>query len=275
VTGAARLPLLVAVAVGGAVGCLARYGIGLALPTPPTGWPTGTFLANLAGALLLGLLLEGLARTGPDTGWRQLARLGLGTGLLGAFTTYSTLAVELDLQLARVDGDAEQLKQVLINLVQNAVQAIGAAAGRITVSSVKPDRFGDFRGGTLTDYVEVHVSDTGPGIPADQQQHIFVPFFTTKQKGTGLGLAICQRIVKNHGGSISVLSKPGEGCTFVIRLPCLPSEQPSVEWPGTEGTPFPSTRPSLPASTAEESRETPPPKAPEPKPKRERKRKAG
>ena len=103
-TGAARLPLLVAVAVGGAVGCLARYGIGLALPTPPTGWPTGTFLANLAGALLLGLLLEGLARTGPDTGWRQLARLGLGTGLLGAFTTYSTLAVELDL-LVR-DGTA-------------------------------------------------------------------------------------------------------------------------------------------------------------------------
>jgi len=189
--------------------------------------------------------------------------------------TQMELAVQLDLTLPRVDGDAEQLKQVLINLVQNAVQAIGAAAGRITVSSVKPDRFGDFRGGTLTDYVEVHVSDTGPGIPADQQQHIFVPFFTTKQKGTGLGLAICQRIVKNHGGSISVLSKPGEGCAFVIRLPCLPSEQPSVEWPGTEGTPFPSTRPSLPASTAEESRETPPPKAPEPKPKRERKRKAG
>jgi signal transduction histidine kinase len=184
------------------------------------------------------------------------------------------LAVQLDLTLPRVDGDAEQLKQVLINLVQNAVQATGHVPGRITVSTVKPDRFGDFRG-NLNEFVEVHVSDTGPGIPADQQQHIFVPFFTTKQKGTGLGLAICQRIVKNHGGSISVQSKPGEGCTFIIRMPALPSEQLSVEWPATEGTPFPATRPALPAPALEESRETPPPKTPEPKPKRERKRKAG
>ncbi len=119
------------------------------------------------------------------------------------------------------------------------------------------------------------MSDTGPGIPADQQQNIFIPFFTTKQKGTGLGLAICQRIVKNHGGNISVQSKPGEGCTFVIRMPALPSEQPSVDLPTTEGTPFPSTRPALPPPASDESRETPSPKAPEPKPKRERKRKAG
>jgi signal transduction histidine kinase len=183
------------------------------------------------------------------------------------------LAVQLDLTLPRVDGDAEQLKQVLINLVQNAVQATGSAPGRITVSTVKPDRFGDFRG-NLNDFVEVHVSDTGPGIPADQQQHIFVPFFTTKQKGTGLGLAICQRIVKNHGGNISVQSKPGDGCTFVIRLQALPSEQPPVEWPMAEGTPFPSTKAALPAPASEETREIPPPKTPEPKPKRERKRKA-
>ena len=54
---------------------------------------------------------------------------------------------------------------------------------------------------TGDEFVEVHVADTGPGIPPDQQPHIFVPFFTTKQKGTGLGLAICQRIVKNHGGT--------------------------------------------------------------------------
>ncbi|NRD68478.1 GAF domain-containing protein, partial [Corallococcus exiguus] len=134
------------------------------------------------------------------------------------------LAVELDLRLPRSEGDAEQLKQVLINLVQNAVQALGPQPGRITVRTEKPERFGDLRsaGG---EFVEVRVSDDGPGIPADQQTHIFVPFFTTKQKGTGLGLAICQRIVKNHGGSISVQSKMGEGTTFIIRLPALPSEQ--------------------------------------------------
>ncbi len=55
-----------------------------------------TFAINAAGAFLLGLLLEGLARTGPDTGWRQRVRLGLGTGVLGSFTTYSTLAVDVD-----------------------------------------------------------------------------------------------------------------------------------------------------------------------------------
>ncbi|NNB99719.1 GAF domain-containing protein, partial [Corallococcus exiguus] len=149
------------------------------------------------------------------------------------------LAVELDLRLPRSEGDAEQLKQVLINLVQNAVQALGPQPGRITVRTEKPERFGDLRsaGG---EFVEVRVSDDGPGIPADQQTHIFVPFFTTKQKGTGLGLAICQRIVKNHGGSISVQSKMGEGTTFIIRLPALPSEP--VEGALPDGTPAPPTR---------------------------------
>ncbi|MBN8226889.1 GAF domain-containing protein [Corallococcus macrosporus] len=184
------------------------------------------------------------------------------------------LAVELDLRLPRAEGDAEQLKQVLINLVQNAVQALGAQPGRITVRTEKPERFADFRSAP-GEFVEVRVSDTGPGIPADQQPHIFVPFFTTKQKGTGLGLAICQRIVKNHGGGISVQSKVGEGTVFIIRLPALPSEP--VEGALPEGTPAPPTRPSQPAlPVPEELREpTPVPKAPEPKPKKEKRRRAG
>ncbi|WP_223645402.1 ATP-binding protein [Corallococcus sp. EGB] len=183
------------------------------------------------------------------------------------------LAVELDLRLPRAEADAEQLKQVLINLVQNAVQAMGPQPGRITVRTEKPERFGDFRsaGG---EFVEVRVSDTGPGIPADQQPHIFVPFFTTKQKGTGLGLAISQRIVKNHGGSISVQSKMSEGTTFIIRLPALPSEPTEGALP--DGTPAPPTRPSQPAlPVPEELRDpAPAPKAPEPKPKKEKRRRA-
>ncbi|NOK23796.1 GAF domain-containing sensor histidine kinase, partial [Corallococcus carmarthensis] len=151
------------------------------------------------------------------------------------------LAVELDLRLPRAEGDAEQLKQVLINLVQNAVQALGPQKGCITVRTEKPERFGDIRSAGA-EFVDVRVSDNGPGIPADQQPHIFVPFFTTKQKGTGLGLAICQRIVKNHGGSISVQSKVGEGTVFIIRLPALPSEP--VEGALPEGMPAASTRPS-------------------------------
>ncbi|MDC0707247.1 ATP-binding protein [Stigmatella sp. ncwal1] len=183
------------------------------------------------------------------------------------------LAVELDLTVPKVDADAEQLKQVLINLVQNAVQAIGPSAGRITVRTLKPDRFGDFRS-NVAESVEVHVFDTGPGIPTEQQQHIFVPFFTTKEKGTGLGLAICQRIVKNHGGSISVQSKPGEGCTFIVRFPALPSEQPPAEVaPAPEWTPM-----SLPHSSKDLPRETlrdgPLPQTPESRSKREKKSKS-
>jgi two-component system sensor histidine kinase HydH len=139
--------------------------------------------------------------------------------------------------LSRVDADAEQLKQVLINLVQNAIHAIGDAPGTISIKTVKPERFSDFRGGGET--VEVQVTDTGPGIPPDQQLHIFVPFFTTKQKGTGLGLAICQRIVKNHGGTISVQSRVNEGTSFLIRLPSIPTEAPALEAPAADLTPSP------------------------------------
>ena len=90
---------LAAVFVGGLAGTPARYALSLALPGRPGHWPTGTFVANLAGAFALGVLLEGLARRGDDTGRRRLLRLGLGTGFLGAFTTYSSLAVETDLLL--------------------------------------------------------------------------------------------------------------------------------------------------------------------------------
>lgn len=89
-----RSPALLAVLAGGVLGTLARHGLAVALPVGP--WPTGTFVANLLGAFLLGALLEGLSRT-DDAGPRQLLRLGLGTGFLGAFTTYSALAVETDL----------------------------------------------------------------------------------------------------------------------------------------------------------------------------------
>lgn len=157
---------------------------------------------------------------------------------------------ELAADLPRVNADAEQLKQVLINLVQNAVQALGEKEGAITLRTLRPERFGDFRSPEM---VELHVSDTGPGIPTDQLVNIFVPFFTTKQQGTGLGLAICQRIVKNHGGAISVQSRVGEGTTFVIRLPALAGAEQAVEPPPLEGTPMPATV-SAPVREAEEKR---------------------
>lgn len=79
---------------GGVVGTGLRYAVEEVLPHDAAGWPTATFLINLVGAFVLGGLLEGLARLGDDSGWRQRARLCAGTGGCGAFTTYSTLALE-------------------------------------------------------------------------------------------------------------------------------------------------------------------------------------
>ncbi|GAA3311346.1 fluoride efflux transporter FluC [Arthrobacter ramosus] len=81
------------VAAGGILGALSRYGFGMALPAP-NAWPLPTLLINLSGALALGWLLEVLARSGPDAGLRRIARLGIGSGFLGAYTTYSTLALD-------------------------------------------------------------------------------------------------------------------------------------------------------------------------------------
>lgn len=108
-TGAAARPahlraeLVGLVAVGGALGSLARHAVSLALPTGGSGWPTGTFAVNAVGAFLLGALLEALARRGEEGPRARALRLLAGTGFLGGFTTYSSLTDEVDLLLAR-DG---------------------------------------------------------------------------------------------------------------------------------------------------------------------------
>ncbi|MEV7605277.1 CrcB family protein [Paenarthrobacter sp. NPDC089322] len=81
------------VAAGGVFGAFARYGLGLVIPAP-NAWPLPTLVVNLSGAFALGALLEALSRRGPDAGRRQILRLALGTGFLGAYTTYSTLALD-------------------------------------------------------------------------------------------------------------------------------------------------------------------------------------
>src|SRR5512145_1287840 len=134
------------------------------------------------------------------------------------------IAVELALAewLPRVNADAEQLKQVFLNLALNAFQAM-PAGGRLVVSTrLARDELAFWREGSRkADVVEVRFRDSGPGIPETERESIFVPFYTTKEKGTGLGLAICQRIVKAHLGSIVVRSAAGEGAEFVISLPGL------------------------------------------------------
>ena len=109
-------------------------------------------------------------------------------------------------------GVPDQLTQVFLNIIINAVEAM-------------PDG-GDLRVGTLlTDdrrWVLVAFQDSGPGLTAEQIAHIFEPFYTTKPSGTGLGLAISYGIVERHGGTIEVSSQPGQGATFVVRLPVPP-----------------------------------------------------
>ena len=104
-------------------------------------------------------------------------------------------------------GDANQLKQVFINIITNAIQAT-PHGGRIIVDA-----------GAGSDSVWVSVCDNGCGIPPDQLSRVFEPFYTTKKNGTGLGLTVCNRVVRAHGGRIDVVSAPGEGTTFTVYLP--------------------------------------------------------
>jgi PAS domain S-box-containing protein len=114
---------------------------------------------------------------------------------------------KLPQDLAATPADATQLQQVLVNLVKNAVQAM-TTGGTLTLQT-----------GETSDGVWVSVADTGGGIPQEQINRIFEPFYTTKKKGSGLGLMIVQRIVRAHGGRIELESNVGRGTTFRIWLP--------------------------------------------------------
>ncbi|MBI3021691.1 MAG: MCP four helix bundle domain-containing protein [Candidatus Omnitrophica bacterium] len=115
--------------------------------------------------------------------------------------------------LPSVQGDAEQLEQVFLNLLLNAVQAMPeGGAIEITASWVK--------GRTETDgSIEIAVSDTGPGIPKALRDKIFDPFFTTKANGIGLGLSLAKKVVEQHQGVIEVQDRNGSGAAVTIRLP--------------------------------------------------------
>jgi two-component system, NtrC family, sensor histidine kinase HydH len=109
--------------------------------------------------------------------------------------------------LPDLEADAAQLRQVLLNLVENAVHAVGAT-GDVRVEGAQREGF-----------VELSVQDTGPGVDPSIRKRLFEPLVTTKAKGIGLGLAFVRRIAERHGGSVSYESAPGTGARFVIRLP--------------------------------------------------------
>ncbi len=117
-----------------------------------------------------------------------------------------------------VKVDKQQILQVLINLITNAVDAL-PEQGRIRVSTgMRPaDAVGAGNGDQK--FALIEVADNGPGIPAGVRNRLFDPFFTTKKEGTGLGLSISQKIVRDHGGAITVSSIEGKGTTFQVNLP--------------------------------------------------------
>ena len=146
-----------------------------------------------------------------------------------------TLELRLDPTLPDAWADADQVGQVVLNLMVNAQQALAThdAPRCITVSTASAD----------DQSVQLSVADNGPGIPPKQRSRLFEPYFTTKPEGigTGIGLSLSQGIAQEHGGSLTLApSAPGGGANFVLRLPRRPmagsaaSSGPASSSPSTE-----------------------------------------
>ncbi len=133
------------------------------------------------------------------------ATLALYDGLVAAVT----FERHYDPSVAQVRVDPEQMKRVIINLLDNAIEAMGRN-GAIVVETARD---------VPNSLIRVVVADTGPGIPAAERDKLFLPYYSTKGRGSGLGLAIVRRIVAEHGGSIDVFDNQPTGTRFIIELP--------------------------------------------------------
>jgi signal transduction histidine kinase len=123
-----------------------------------------------------------------------------------------TTRTELTTELPIVWGHTGQLREVILNLVQNAIEAIATTTNRPRVISLVTTRCG-------SDLIAISIQDTGPGIHPQKVTTIFDPFVSTKAKGTGLGLAICKMIVERHGGDLLAASDADSGARFEVTLP--------------------------------------------------------
>ena len=123
-----------------------------------------------------------------------------------------SVSTEFQEDIPQVRADPIQLRQVILNLVKNAIDAI--AIGPTTIKAIR----------LITTYdgksvVSLYVQDSGPGITTENETQIFDPFFTTKTSGMGLGLSISRRIIADHGGTLQLSETTSKGCTFEITLP--------------------------------------------------------
>ncbi len=129
--------------------------------------------------------------------------------LISQQLTGKTIDITLNLTATHgeIIADMKMMQQLFWNLASNGLQAMGTS-GTLTCSTSREDSV-----------VTIEIRDTGPGIPPENLERVFQPFFTTKHKGTGLGLAICKRIVEQHRGTIEIASLPGKGTTVIVTLP--------------------------------------------------------
>ncbi|MBU1626861.1 response regulator, partial [bacterium] len=138
--------------------------------------------------------------------------------------------------LPLIEGDATQIRQIVMNLITNASDAIGDKSGIITITtgSIEVDRnyfFGTYLNENMEEgiYVFFEVSDTGSGMNEETKSKIFDPFFSTKFKGRGLGLAAVLGIVRGHKGAIKVYSESGRGTSFKVLFPCAKNQDINIE----------------------------------------------
>ena len=150
----------------------------------------------------------------------------------------ATLNLNLADALPPLRGDPSQIRQVVMNLVINAAEALGDRGGVVTVSTgamkCRPDDLaGAYREERLAEgvYVWLEVSDTGCGMDSETQRRVFEPFFTTKFTGRGLGLSAVLGIVRGHQGALQVVSTPGQGTTFKVLFPAAPPVGPQSASP--------------------------------------------
>jgi len=188
-------------------------------------------LGELAGTLdeLVGIVIEGLDRTGRlvrdlrdfgGAGPRDPVALDLRAAIDGTLALLRPLLAERRVRVERnyaadlpvVVADPGAIKQVILNLLKNAADALEESGGNVRISTSASD---DGR------QVVVAVADDGPGIAPELRERIFDPFVTTKSagRGTGLGLSICRRIAEAHHGTLEVSAAPTGGASFTLRLP--------------------------------------------------------
>lgn len=131
------------------------------------------------------------------------------------------LHLDAEPELPELEVDPVQLERVIANVVQNAYQAL-QGPGNVRIA-IRSEPTSDARDA----WIEITVTDDGPGMDEATLDRAFVPFFTTREGGTGLGLALCERVLRAQGGSIELRSRPGEGTVVQIRIPCHPPESRS------------------------------------------------